>query len=84
MKEKEGEPVMAASLEPGLAWMVIATELGGTERMQAGNLLWEGDGDWVDSVVDLPLILPFFLGAIDWVEQNFQFHSRVFPIVQFA
>lgn len=33
------EPVMEATLEPGLAWMVMATEEGGTERIQAGKLL---------------------------------------------
>jgi len=30
-------PVTEEILEPGLAWMVMATEAGGTERIQPGN-----------------------------------------------
>jgi hypothetical protein len=33
-------PVMEADLEPGLAWIVMATEEGGTARMQDGKLFW--------------------------------------------
>lgn len=39
-KERKREsPVMEAVLEPGLAWMVIATEEGVMERIQDGRLL---------------------------------------------
>lgn len=65
------EPVMAATLEPGLAWMVMATEEGGTERIQAGKLLLVlgvGFADRVDSAAELGLALalafPFLAGAI--------------------
>ena len=34
-------PVMEEDLEPGLAWMVIATEDGGIDRIQDGKL-WLG------------------------------------------
>ena len=34
-------PVMEADLEPGLAWIVIATEEGGIDRIQEGKL-WLG------------------------------------------
>lgn len=40
----ERGPVMVAILEPGLAWMVIATEEGATTRRQAGYLE-AGDGE---------------------------------------
>lgn len=40
-------PVTVACLEPGLAWMVMETEDGGTARIHAGNLGVEtaGAGD---------------------------------------
>lgn len=53
---------MVATLEPGLACMVIATDEGGINRMHPGNLVVEGGGG-VDSV-DLALALPFFVGGI--------------------
>ncbi|KAJ0814119.1 hypothetical protein HanPSC8_Chr17g0781751 [Helianthus annuus] len=50
---------MVATLEPGLACMVTATDDGGMKRMHAGNLLLEGG-----TSVDLALAFPFFAGAI--------------------
>ena len=37
-KKKSSGPVMEEDLAPGLAWMVMATDEGGTERMDDGNL----------------------------------------------
>ncbi|KAF3441667.1 hypothetical protein FNV43_RR15582 [Rhamnella rubrinervis] len=34
---------MEEILEPGLAWMVMATEEGGRERIKEGNLVGFGD-----------------------------------------
>jgi hypothetical protein len=59
-------PVMEADLEPGLAWIVMATEEGGTARMQDGKLFW-GLGavgfDWVDTAA-FAFAFPFLAGAI--------------------
>lgn len=53
-------PVMEADLEPGLAWMVMATEEGGTGRRQEGKLSAEllpppeeDRVDWADFGCDL-------------------------------
>ena len=59
-------PVMEADLEPGLAWMVMATEEGGTARMQDGKLsggLGAGGFDRVDKA-ELAFAFPFLAGAI--------------------
>lgn len=56
---------MEEDLEPGFAWMVMATEEGATDRMHEGNLwlvLSVFDDDRVDSCV--AFALPFFAGAI--------------------
>ncbi|MFS8023633.1 hypothetical protein Hanom_Chr16g01453701 [Helianthus anomalus] len=53
---------MVATLEPGLACMVTATDDGGMKRMHAGNLLLEGAAGGTS--VDLALAFPFFAGAI--------------------
>ena len=63
---------MEEDLEPGLAWMVIATEDGGIDRIQDGKL-WLGgfteeEDDWVGPAeLDLELAfapLPFLAGGI--------------------
>lgn len=53
---------MVAILELGLAWMVMATEEGGINRMHAGYLAAAGGGG-IDSA-ELPFDLPFLFGAI--------------------
>jgi|APAra0007618328_1042625.scaffolds.fasta_scaffold17618_1 hypothetical protein len=54
-------PVMEAALEPGFAWMVIATEEGVRRRKHVGKL--EDSVTVVDSAADL-VFFPFFVGAI--------------------
>lgn len=69
----EKEPVMEHDLEPGLAWMVMETEEGGTKRIHEGKfsslvLIL----DWVDPA-DLAFDFPFFAGAIF----SFTFSARI-------
>lgn len=52
--------MIVASREPGLAWIVIATEDGDIERRHAGNPVAEL-GCWASP----PLDLFFLAGAID-------------------
>lgn len=68
--------MIVACLEPGLAWMVMATEEGGTKRIHPGNFFEQvvgviaaaagddDDDDLVVVVVELAFALPFFVGAI--------------------
>ena len=65
--------MIVACLEPGLAWMVMATEEGGTKRIHPGNFFEQvvevmaaagGDDDDLVVVVELAFALPFFVGAI--------------------
>lgn len=67
---------MVATLEPGLACMVRATDDGGTKRMHAGNLVLEGAAGGTS--VNLALVLPFFAGAILTIYNN-----KVLPCCHF-
>lgn len=59
---KRERPAMEEILEPGLAWMVMATEEGVRERIQVGNLFEFGEGGGSGWLV---LAFPFFVGAIN-------------------
>ncbi|EEF30585.1 conserved hypothetical protein [Ricinus communis] len=54
---------MEADLEPGLAWMVIATEEGEINRIHDGKLLFSVS-DGFELAVLLAFDFPFFAGAI--------------------
>lgn len=58
---------MDADLEPGLAWMVIATEEGGMHRIHDGKLLGFSKG--VVSL-DPAFVFPFFAGGIFQFSDN--------------
>lgn len=56
--------MMEADLEPGFAWMVIATEEGVIRRKHAGKL---EDSVTVDLAVVDSFFFPFFVGAIFFI-----------------
>lgn len=68
LTERDG-PVMVATLDPGFAWMVMATVDGGRRRRQPGNLISAGQTA-LAAGAEPPFAFPRLGGAISLPELN--------------